>query len=1560
MRISIHRVRVFAAVLLCGVTGLLQAQVNVTTYHNDNSRTGQNTQETTLTPSNVNSAQFGKLFSVVVDGAVYAQPLYLSAVTIAGGTHNVLYIVTEHDSVYAMDADSGTVYAQVSLIPSGGTTVNSSSDLGCGDLVPEVGITGTPVIDAVGGTLYVVAKSKVSGGIVQYLHALDTTSLAEKLNGPVQIQAQVPGTGYDASSGSVIFNAKQENQRAALLLENGHIVIGWSSHCDADPWHGWVMSYSASTLAQEAAFNTSPNGSRNGVWMSGSGPAADASGNIYFATGNGTWNGTSDYGDSIVKLGAPVSNAFPVVDYFTPYDQGGLSAGDEDVASGGLVLLPTLPSGKQLLAQQGKAGTIYLLNINNLGKYCINLTPACTNSDSQIVQEFFASPGIWGSPAYWNGNLYWTGANDSIKAYAFNANNSGLISTSPTSKSAQIFAFSAPTPAISANGNTNAILWALDGSADDSTCDGGGSSCLGLYAYDATNLTHLLYASSQAANNRDSPGTAVKFEKPIIANGKVYVGTQSSVTVYGLLGGPPPPAATPSFAPVAGSYGGPQSVTIADASPGATIYYTTNGTAPTTASSIYSGPITVSSSETVQALAAASGYGTSAVGSAAYTITASPPAATPTFAPAGGTYSGPQSVMIADASPGVTIYYTTNGTTPTTASAVYGSAIAVGSTETLQAIAAGNGYPSSAVGSAAYTISGSSTTVINDPAGFTSSAGLGFVGGASLTGGVLVLTNGGFSEARAVWNTTPVNVQSFTTDFNFQVTPATANIGDGFTFTLQNAAAGVKAIGGSGAGLGYQGMGSSVAVKFDLYSNAGEGSDSTGFYINGATPTLPAVDMTASGVNLHSGHVLHAHINYDGTTLTLTLTDTVTNASFTTSSAINIPATVGSSTAYVGFTAGTGGSISTQEILNWTYVVGSAPLVAATPTFAPAPGTYVGTQSVTIADASPGATIYYTTNGTTPTTASSIYSGPITVSSSETVQALAAASGYSTSAVGSAAYTITALPPAATPSFAPVAGTYVGTQSVTIADASPGATIYYTTNGTTPTTASPIYSGPITVSSSETVQALAAASGYSTSAVGSAAYTITALPPAATPSFAPVAGTYVGTQSVTIADATPGATIYYTTNGTAPTTASAVYGSAIAVGSSETLRAMAVASGYSNSAAGSAAYTITAPPPAATPSFAPAAGTYVGTQSVTIADATPGATIYYTTNGTAPTTASSIYSGPITVSSSETVQALAAASGYGTSAVGSAAYTITASPPAATPTFAPAGGTYSGPQSVMIADASPGVTIYYTTNGTTPTTASAVYGSAIAVGSTETLQAIAAGNGYPSSAVGSAAYTISGSSTTVINDPAGFTSSAGLGFVGGASLTGGVLVLTNGGFSEARAVWNTTPVNVQSFTTDFNFQVTPATANIGDGFTFTLQNAAAGVKAIGGSGAGLGYQGMGSSVAVKFDLYSNAGEGSDSTGFYINGATPTLPAVDMTASGVNLHSGHVLHAHINYDGTTLTLTLTDTVTNASFTTSSAINIPATVGSSTAYVGFTAGTGGSISTQEILNWTYVVN
>jgi hypothetical protein len=564
-----------------------------------------------------------------MDGIVYAQPLYLSNVTTGGGTHNVVYVATEHDSVYAIDADTGRIYWQKSLIPSGGSTVSSGTDLSCGDISTEVGITGTPVIDSTTGTLYVVAKVKLNGAIQQHLHALDVSTGAEKFGGPNTIQASVAGTAADGDGSMVTFDPRQENQRSALLLENGHVVVGWTAHCDKSPWHGWVMSYGATTLTLEGTYNASANGYGNGIWMSGGGMAADTSGNIYFATGNGSWNAT-DLGNSIVKLGPPTASKLPVVDYFTPYNQGALTSVDYDLSSGGLILLPTLANGKQLLTMIGKEGKIYLVDRNNMGKYCITQTPKCTNSNPQIVQEIAgAFTGLWDVPAYWNGHLYWSGGNDytgaaeALKSYSFNANNSGLISTAPTTVTARTFGFSGPVPSVSANGTSNAIVWGLDNSRQRTPTCVGYTNCQVLYAYDATNLGTLLYHSSQAANYRDVPGGPVKFSTPTIANGKVYVGSLAGVSAYGLLNAGPPTATAPTLSPGGGSYTSPVAVTIADATPNSVIYYTTNGSTPTTASAKYSGALTLGTTTTVKALAAASGYMNSAVSTATYTITTS-------------------------------------------------------------------------------------------------------------------------------------------------------------------------------------------------------------------------------------------------------------------------------------------------------------------------------------------------------------------------------------------------------------------------------------------------------------------------------------------------------------------------------------------------------------------------------------------------------------------------------------------------------------------------------------------------------------------------------------------------------------------------------------------------------------------------------------------------------------------------------------------------------------------------------------------------------------------------
>jgi len=432
-------------------------------------------------------------------------------------------------------------------------------------------------------------------------------------------------------------------------------------------------------------------------------------------------------------------------------------------------------------------------------------------------------------------------------------------------------------------------------------------------------------------------------------------------------------------------------------------------------------------------------------------------------------------------------------------------------------------------------------------------------GSAQLNDSRLQLTDGGTGEASSAWYKTPVNIQTFTNDFTFQLSNPVA---DGFTFAIQNGANAYNSKGGNTYALGYAPIINSIAVKFDLYNSAGEGTDSTGLYLNGANPTVPSIDLTSTGIDLHSDDAMAVHMTYDGTTLTMRITDMVTSAQWSTSWAVNIPSTVGANTAYVGFTGSTGGSSSSQKILTWSFV-SSAPTstVAATPTFSPAAGSYTSAQTVTLSDTTSGAKIYYTTDGSTPTTSSTLYSAPITVSTTETINAIAVASGYTNSAVGSAAYTIAT--PAATPTFSVAAGTYTSVQTVTLSDTTTGAKIYYTLDGSTPTTSSTLYSAAIKVSTSETIKAVATATGYSTSATASAAYVIN-LPAAATPTFSVATGTYTSAQTIGLSDSTTGATIYYTIDGSTPTTSSTVYSGTFIVSATTTVKAIAAATGILN------------------------------------------------------------------------------------------------------------------------------------------------------------------------------------------------------------------------------------------------------------------------------------------------------------------------------------------------------------------------------------------------------------
>jgi hypothetical protein len=501
------------------------------TYHYDNGRTGLNPNETILTPANVNSASFGKLNLLAVDGKVDAEPLYLSAVTISGQTHNVLYVVTEHDSAYAFDADNGAQLWKTSALGANETT---SDNHGCNQISPEIGITSTPVIDrrsGANGTMYLVAMSKDSkGGYHQRLHALDVTTGAETSGSPTEIAGSYPGTGDNSSNGSVIFAAGQYAERAGILLMNQTLYLGWTSHCDGRPYTGWVMAYSESTLKQTQILNLTPNGSEGSIWMSGAGLAGDTAGNIYFLDANGTLDPTldangfpinGDYGNAIIKL-ATANNSLSVADYFEPYNSISESSVDQDLGSGGALLLPDLTDStgkvRHLIVGAGKDGNIYLGDRDNLGKY-----NAANNSN--LYQELTNTlpSGAWSMPAYFNNSVYYGGVNDVLKAYSIK---SARLDGTPSSKSATTFAYPGATPGISSNGTSSGIVWAVE--------SGIGSPAV-LHAYDATNLAKELYSSAQASGNRDSFGSGNKFITPLIIHGKVYVGTPSGVAIFGLL-----------------------------------------------------------------------------------------------------------------------------------------------------------------------------------------------------------------------------------------------------------------------------------------------------------------------------------------------------------------------------------------------------------------------------------------------------------------------------------------------------------------------------------------------------------------------------------------------------------------------------------------------------------------------------------------------------------------------------------------------------------------------------------------------------------------------------------------------------------------------------------------------------------------------------------------------------------------------------------------------------------------------------------------------------------------
>jgi len=747
--------------------------------------------------------------------------------------------------------------------------------------------------------------------------------------------------------------------------------------------------------------------------------------------------------------------------------------------------------------------------------------------------------------------------------------------------------------------------------------------------------------------------------------------TSSSFAAYGQA-----TTASPTILPAPGTYHAAQSVSISDATPNAIIYYTLDGSVPSTSSLVYTVPFTVIANTTVQTIALASGDSDSSLVIAKYIF----PAATVGYRPARGTYTSTQSVSITSYTPNATIYYTTDGSTPTTASHLYTGPVSVSASMTLTAIATAPNHSSSWPTAAAYTISSSTPIATAAP--------------------ILSLPAGTYSAVQTVSIGSPTAgaVIYYTTNGSAPTTSSAVYSGPLTVSSNQTLSAMALASGDSNSTV------TSAAYAFVNPAATPALSLAAGKY--GSVQTLTITDSTAGSA---------IHFTTNGSTPTAS------------SALYNAPISVGTSETVQAAAIAPGGSLGLVASAAYT-ITG----VTVAPVISPAAGTYFGAQTVSIADATPNAVIYYTVNGKTPNSSSTLYSGPFAIASNSTIQAVATASGFSSSSPASSTYIF----PAATPVISPAPGTFLTVQSVTITSSTPGASIYYTTNGALPTTGSIKYSGPITVSANETIEAISALTGMNNSSAASSAYVITL--PAPAPTFSPVAGTYLKAETVSISCSTKSTVIYYTTDGTTPTTASLVYSAPLSVGSNETISAIALAPGGSNSPAASAVYTITLP--AATPAFSPAAGKYTTVQSVTLSDSTAGAAIYYTTDGSTPNTSSNLYTGPISVAVSETLNAVAIASGGSLGPVAKAGYTITL--PTAVPVISPATGTYNLIQSVTIADATPGAVIYYTVNGKFPTTASPVYTGPITATTNTLIQAIAAAPTDSISAAATAQYTI--------------------------------------------------------------------------------------------------------------------------------------------------------------------------------------------------------------------------
>jgi hypothetical protein len=989
---------IWAATLLWGQQA--NAQVNVTTYHYDTAGTGQNLNETRLTPANVNPTEFGKLFSYPVDGFVYTQPLYLTGVFVPGrGARNVLFVATEHDSVYAFDADNpdpatggGKLWQRAFINPGAMITTVPTADVyppATPDIQPEIGITGTPVIDydAPGGTgtLYVVVKTKEvrrdagqpNNHYVQKLYALDVSTGADRIaprligdtifngSGPYIHAAAnpcVPGTGDGSQGGQVCFNALRQLNRMALALVNGLIYVAYASHGDQRPYHGWVFAYNATDLSLNARFNNTPSGNLAGFWEGGGVPVFDAEGNIYLVAGNGDFrfdaDGTKNYGESVTKLTPTPGDdgTLQVLDYFTPFEQAVLNQFDVDHGAGGILLLPDQAGPhRHLLVQAGKRGKIFLLDRDNLGQYrhgdgCFQ-EPVLETCDNpvQFTPSGTIAGGSYGTPAYFNDGtnqfIYYGGNGDALKQFQLDPT-SGNILLPPVAQSSANFGFTGVTPTISASGTNNGILWGLNVNGYGIPARPAPSPMI-LFAYDAADLRTLLY-SSDMTGQRDRMGNAVKFNTPTVANGHVYAGTQTTLDVFGLFD----PADFVPFAPsslmaAAGPPApAPPSIILtwtnnAFNATGVVIQRSLNGTDFTTLSTVGRNETTFTDT----------GAGTLASTTYFYRVLATNRIgdSTPSNTDSARTHIGAPVLQVSD-------IYDSRVALAWTATANLSyrvdRSLDLTSFETRDTVAASQTsfidlVP--AFGTYFYRVTAlnadgdhadsniTSATVgplhVTHDDGFAAHADLtanSNNGRAIFMNNVIRLTDGRNFEAGSAFTNSQVGIRKFATSFTFQAQPGTVPMADGITFIIQSNSA--NALGASGGGMAFQGVGNSVAVKFDLL-NHGHGGYSTGLYVDGHTPDTPGageadVNLFGTGIDLTSGHPFKVDLTYDGTTLVETITDTITHASFSIDDypPVDIPAHVKSDTAFVGFGAGTGGQNAIQDILSWTFTSDEAAL----------------------------------------------------------------------------------------------------------------------------------------------------------------------------------------------------------------------------------------------------------------------------------------------------------------------------------------------------------------------------------------------------------------------------------------------------------------------------------------------------------------------------------------------------------------------------------------------------------------------------------------------------------